>query len=324
MSQRTSGYIRGPYSNPVSSPVSFSGKVFGSYQGRKFGSWITGRAGHATTEMIDNPAYIAESIFRDVLGVTDIDTTSFDVVGNTTNGMRKDYVMARSLTAQDNSLNYIQGLVQECGIVSHKNSQNKECLTAIDYNTPTITLTTADVAKEPGEPPLIRIRKTPLSDIRNEFYLNYKYNYTTGSFDKQLFIASASDNLTDNTRDNTDGLGASYQALCTGSQTRYNKIERWTFDANWIRADATAELFIKFMANWLTDRKYQIAATLNYTSNSLKLELADSVLWTHDLLPAAISTTNAFMVTRLVDGGLANRCRIDAEFMMIPTFFGTA
>ena len=47
-------------------------------EGMKAGAWLNGRNGYATDDLIVHPCYIVESILRDILGVTDIDTASFD------------------------------------------------------------------------------------------------------------------------------------------------------------------------------------------------------------------------------------------------------
>jgi hypothetical protein len=121
-----------------------------------------------------------------------------------------------------------------------------------------------------------------------------------------------------NTRANDDSLGATYQALCSGSQTKYNKVEKYEFNADWIRTKTVADAFLKIMMNWLTYQKWIFEATLLYTPNTLKLEIGDKVKINHSLLPAGVSNTRQFMVTRLVDGGMSRIGRIDATFMMIP------
>ena len=67
--------------------------VYGEAKGRKFGAWIDADSrnnGYNQNDLIENPAYIIESILRDVLSLTStsIDYASFDTVGNSTDGKR--------------------------------------------------------------------------------------------------------------------------------------------------------------------------------------------------------------------------------------------
>jgi hypothetical protein len=169
-----------------------------------------------------------------------------------------------------------------------------------------------------GVQPMCRKYQTPLNAIRNEFYLNYKYNYPKGSYDEQSFCTADDDNLAESSRSDDDGYGNDYKVLCDNSQTLYNKVDRWEMDAEWIRTKEVADAFLKIMMNWLTYRRWMFEATLKYTQNTLKLEVGDKVKINHSLLPDGVSDTRQFMVTRLVDGATSRIGNIDAQFMMIP------
>lgn len=307
---------------PGSSIPEAVGKIFAAWKGRKYGAW----GGDldptvATSVLIEAPQHIIDSIFQDELGVTSIDVASIDTT--TVDRAVATWKFARSLTKAENSINCIRGICEESAIISSRASNGSERLTAIsNAASTTITITSSDVALD-GVKPLCKKYETSLDDIYNEFYLNYNYNYLTERYDDQLFCKAYTDspndsNLASVTRSNDDGYGASYTALCLSSQTRYNKVVKWEFDANWIRDSTTAEAFIKVMMNWLCYRKWIFEATLLYTANSLSLELGDKVLINHSLLPTGVSNTRQFMATRLVDGGMSRVGKIDAEFTMIP------
>ena len=276
-------------------------KTFGAFAacyGRMFGSWIDADSranGFNENTLIENPAYIIESILRDVLGHTStvINYASFDTVGNTTNGKRDDWKFAQSITSQGNSLGVIQEICEQSGTVLVHDYANQERLVALDHYSPTDSLGNAEIVFEDGKPQA-RVRQTHTQYIYNEFYLNYKYNYGSGNFDKQLFMNATDNNLASNTRvDETFATYGSAGGLCEGSQTMYNVVRRWTYDAPWIRDDATAELFIKFMADWLAIRKWEVDALLHYTAKTLKLEVMDQVDWNLDLLPASLRDEQA-------------------------------
>ena len=66
--------------------------AFISGKGREYGSWIDADSrnnGYNQEDLIENPVYIIEDILRNELGLTssEIDYASFDVAGNTTNGI---------------------------------------------------------------------------------------------------------------------------------------------------------------------------------------------------------------------------------------------
>lgn len=303
--------------------------IYGDLKGRKFGSWIDdgGRSqGLNQNDLIEDPALIIESICRDELGLAtaSINTSSFDSLGGS-GGKRtfSAWKYARSLNQQGNSLTRFDELCRDSAIVSMRDYQNKEKVVPIDFNIPDdlTALTTSDILEENGRP-LVRASQSHISLIRNEFYLNYNFSYATGQYLSQRYINASATNMVTNTRDNTDGNGATYTALCTNSQSYYNKVERWTYSANWIRSDTTAELFLKVMANWLALRKWHIRATLIYNALTLKFELVDTCFWNITLLPSAIRSATGFLITKLVDGGLAKPNTIDIETVQVPTFFG--
>lgn len=300
-----------------------TGGMFGDVKGRLFDTWARSPFVVAN-DYVDSPVYIIESIFRDVLGITAINTASYDAVGGLAGTRPYDqWKFARSIIEPTSSIDTVNQICFESGMVSTRDYQNKECLKPIDFVTPTISLTTADVVLQDRKP-LIRARQTHVKNVRNEFYLNYKFNYGSGSYDKQLFITASSSNLAVAARSNTDGSGATYSALCSTSQTLYNKVQRWEYNADWIRADSVAELFIKFMANWLAIRRWELDATLWYNANSLALELMDTVFWSHTLLPSSVRNVNPFFVTRISDGGLADRFKFQMHFELCPTVLGTS
>ncbi len=299
-----------------------SGKIFASWKGRKYGAWGADLSpSKATSELIEAPQHIIDSIFQDELGITSIDAASIDTT--TVDRAVATWKFARSLTSADNSLSVIRSICEESALLSMRTSTGIERLVALsNAASPSTTITSSDIALD-GVKPLCIKYQTSLDGIANEFYLNYNYNYIKGVYDDQLFCKAYTDspndtNLADDSRSNDDGYGATYQALCLSSQTLYNKVIKWEFNADWIRNATTAEAFIKVMMNWLTYRRWIFDATLIYNTNTLTLELGDKVLINHSLLPTGVSNTRQFIVTRLVDGGMSRIGKIDATFGMIP------
>jgi hypothetical protein len=293
MPRRSSGFRRDASAGEayVDPKATINSELYALIKGRLFGSWIAagGRSvGHAEGDLIENPAYIIESLLRDenALTNTEINKESIDDIGNTSTGRRSTWKCARSLTEQRSMLDAIDELCQNAGLIFTHDFSNLAKLTAIDHYGPSISLDDSDVVEEAGKPQ-ISVRQSHVKYIRNEFYLNYQFNHATGNYDKQIFVTASSHNLSGNTRSAESPLDT-YTGLCDWSQTAYNKTERWTFDAPWIRDAATAELFLKMTADWLCIRKWEIVATLRYSDDTLALEVGDQALWDTDLLPISV------------------------------------
>ncbi len=301
--------------------------VFCYGKGRKYGSFITGRTATLTTSSLnENPAYIIESIFRELLGLqdADIDNAAFDAVGGDS-GLRDHtaWKFARSLNQADDSLSVIHSICESAGVVLVESAAGKERLVALDSYEQQADLRDSDLATENGKP-LIRVRQTPVGNIRNEFYLNYCYDYGKGSFTKQRYVTADATNMASDTRANDDGSGAAYTTLCDTSQTLYNKVDRLMVDSMWIRSETVADLYLKWLANWLAIRRWECSATVMYNEKTLKLELMDSVRAGFSLVPSSVRSNNTFFVTGLTDGGLARPFRIDLELSACPFFFMAA
>ena len=171
--------------------------VYVSFKGRMFGSWIDADSranGYNEGDLIENPAYIIESIWRDELGLVtaDIDIASVDAIGNTTNGSRKDYLFARSLNTVERSEEIVRRLCYEAHLIEVKTNDGKRRLIALDTNASTAyILTQQQMVREPVR------NDTHHSFIRNKYDVGYHFNYATGSFEKNLKVDEAVSSLGD-------------------------------------------------------------------------------------------------------------------------------
>ena len=298
--RRTSPHVDNVDTQAEDSKAGITADIYLAAKGRKFGSWITadGRSiGYATTDLIENPALIIESLFRDEVELVSaqINIASFNDLANTTDGRRKDWKFARSILEQAGCLDVVHNIAEEAGLVSIHDYANLVRVVALDHYNPSLQLNNAHIVEIAGRPQ-VRVRQSHVKYICNEFFLNYKFNNGSGNFDKQFFITATDHNLVGNARNDKSPLNT-YTGLCTQSQSMYNVVQRWTFDADWIRDDATAELFIKLMADWLALRKWEIEADLWYSADTMKLEVMDQVLWDLDLLPMSVRNNLVLDVT---------------------------
>lgn len=112
---------------------------WGRLKGRTFGSWIDG-AGHLINDqgydagdLIEDPAYIIESILRDELSwaTANIDEASFDAAANTS------VIMRMNLTKKATVAKIIRQICEQSTFMFHINSAGKARLIPLNESSPT-------------------------------------------------------------------------------------------------------------------------------------------------------------------------------------------
>jgi hypothetical protein len=163
--------------------------VYASAKGRTFGAWIdeafrvTGA--YSSGDLIENPAYIIESIWRDELNqaTADIDYASIDPIGHASIGLRKDWKFARSLNTVERSDSIVSRIAYESFLRVIKTADGKRKLVALDTNSATPYVIEQD---QMSRKPLLG--HSHQSFIRNQFNVGYAYNYATGAFEKSIVV----------------------------------------------------------------------------------------------------------------------------------------
>jgi len=120
--------------------------------------------------------------------------------------------------------------------------------------------------------------KTPLADVRNEFYFHYRKNPATGQYDKLLFCTASDNNL---------ASPGTYQTQCANSQSNNKVKARLTMECDFIRDDTTAENLLKYYADRLLERKYLVKFRTWY--NACGLEPGDFINIRHPLIENVVS-----------------------------------
>jgi len=87
--------------------------------GRIFGSWIdedSRNNGYDAGDLISNPAYIIESLLRDELGLVtaQIDITSFDAAGNTSDGTLDGWEFCGGIYNVANLRDILNNILLQC------------------------------------------------------------------------------------------------------------------------------------------------------------------------------------------------------------------
>ncbi len=256
-------------------------QFYAAMGGLEFGAWIDADSrnnGYDAADLIENPAYIIESILKDELGLAnaDVDYAAFDVLGNDTDGDIKDYKFAGQVINDINSRDLIDKLCKQSMTRQFKNEDGDETIKFYDSSAASILDFDEDMITN------ISCGRTPLNDLYNEFYVHYNKNYATGHLEKIKYVDAALNNF--------DADGAAYVTLCDDSQTNYGQVNRLVIEADWIRDDATAELLCKALVNYYSLRHYETTFT-TFPRYGIKLELCDVISIDNDWLPAEINGT---------------------------------
>jgi len=214
--------------------------IYYSGKGRKYGTWINLRTTYSNTDFIENPIYIIESMIRTELGLTNIDSTSFDASGNTTNGHLGDIL--------DDSVSQLYYAMSQYKFISSKDFIEKigqQCLSWVflsgDGNFKIKTLrrvgdySSSDKTIDYREINLNSISRTKLGAVRNDITINYNHDYGQ---DQNLSHVNTTDATSIGT--GVDGVG---DAL---------KLE---LDADAILDDSTATQFADAYLQTFKDRK---------------------------------------------------------------------
>jgi hypothetical protein len=290
--------------------------IYASAKGIKYGSWIDTAprsVGFATGAVIEQPAYAIEYILRELLGVSgsDIDTDSFDAIGNTTTGSRKDWKIAASIGSAQTATEYLRQICREFGLILYQDPNDASgrlrwrLVPIPSYSTSTevlgITEDLIHLDESINLPSLFEVGFTPQSYVKNDIYLRYKKNYVTDSFDNEVYISSVGGDgtLTTNLSSETGALReTTYTAWLTASQTKYSVSNSASIDLEYIRDTPTAEALIKQLADWGAFRRMKISLNVIRNLDTLSLRIGDVVTVTSTLLGTNHSGFTKFIITR--------------------------
>jgi|15BtaG_2_1085339.scaffolds.fasta_scaffold00773_12 hypothetical protein len=239
--------------------------VFIGAKGRKYGSWIDDNSrdnGYNSGQLIQNPIYIIEDVLRTELSLTDsdIDYTTFDAIGNITNGTLGtafgdsvvDVKFAFSQYKFIDGFSLINKICKQAGLYFFINGEGKatlrQRLRASSYSSADATIDFNDCAFK-------GFSRTNIGALRNDISINYKYDY--GS-ETTLDVKTATDST---------------------SKSKYSadsKASKFIIDADCIQDATTATNLASSYLDWLKDRKTTIKID-TVRPKYLHLEIGDIV-----------------------------------------------
>lgn len=234
-------------------------------------------------------------ILGNVQGDVKIDYATFDTIGNTTNGTRKDWVFARSI----NSLQPAQGLLDSLCFDSHvmlfEGCNEDTAISRIkikDLDVPA----SGDTWNSPGyiSLPLIKLSFTDLANIYTQFRLFYAYDHAKGDYGKSIYVDSKGYPST------ATILGATEQNLCNHAEKTYQLKNLFEYSSDWIYNDATAERFLQKKINWFTKQRLMVEWVSTLTDGTIdyiKYEQGDKVKLNYaNMIPLGLNNSSYFMI----------------------------
>ena len=266
--------------------------VYIAAKGRKYGSWIDANSrnnGYNQNDLIQNPVYIIEDILRTELGLAtaSIDYTTFDAIGNTSNGTLGtafgdavfDVKFAFSQYKFIDGIGLINKICKQAGLYFFFNGEGKatlrQRLRAASYSSSSKTIDFNDCQFE-------GFNKTSINTVKNKININYQYDYGT----EQTLSSDTSNDTTSRDKYATD-----------------NKYLTLELDADCIQDKTTAENLGNSYLDWLKDRKLVVSLS-TVSPKYLDLEIGDIVIISNipsDLKAygAAIVSSDYFIVTSI-------------------------
>ena len=215
----------------------------------------------------------------------DISIATFDAIGNTTNGTRKDWVFAKSINAKVNARDILEQLCFESHCMLFKSYKSYK-LIALDTGASIATFATP--LKETGNPKMA-VRLTPLESVFTDFTLFYGYDYGKGDYSKKAFCNRYGSSDATN-------LGATYKTKCENAEKNYLQKSKWEYSADWIYDDNTAAYFLQKIIRDFTIQRLQVQYFGNIESH-IQYELGDLVKINYNyMIPTGKNNSAIFMI----------------------------
>ncbi len=201
-----------------------------------------------------------------------IDTTSFDEIGNTTNGSLKNWKLRRSIDTEEATNSILNTLAFETFTLLTDTNQG---LTLIDIFDTTVrgTLTTPLVV---NGSPQISFALDTLQNIYTDITINYDYDFGSGNYLKTRYY----------------GAENSY---CKDAYETYGVKNSYTYNSKWHYDETTVSLFANRLLKWLTFN-HAIVTYVGDVEDHIQYEIGDTVLIAHDKIPRIMKNTTPFLI----------------------------
>jgi hypothetical protein len=216
--------------------------------------------------VLENPSHIIESIARDEISLVtaEIDTASFDTAA-TALGTSK---FAFQLLEQKKSMDILDELAYQAGLFIFWDSQDRLKIKRFNSadtfpNSGTDIPGYLDTFTDTGDPvngsftkhPFqsgLTLSKMKISEVKNDFILNYAYNYGSKQYAKTLRVNKDEENLDETICADLGTTGTLLKQACIDSYAAVKAVNTFEYDCWAIRDEATATALIKHLIERLS------------------------------------------------------------------------
>lgn len=256
----------------------------------------------------DTSAASDDNIFlTNIRGDLKIDYSSFDVLGNTTNGTRKDWLFARAFNEKQNIRDIIDLLCWEMHCELIESIDPIECINKFKIVTLDIA-SSGDTWTNPAYSngiEQITAQLTPLESVYTQFRLRYFFNNGDGDFLKELYVDK------NGYPSRATILGDTEKNLCKYAEQSYQISRLFEFSSMNVYDDATAERLLQKKIEWLTKQRLIVNYITPIVGNSdyIKYEIGDQVKLNFSQgIPSGLNNSAMFIITEkiitpLIGGG---------------------
>jgi hypothetical protein len=263
--------------------------VFCSPKGRMYDSWIdepgryTNGGVYSSGSLIQNPAHVIESIYRDELGFAsvNIDLDSFDKAAE----RRKNWDCAGVIYTRKFADEYISEIAEQFGIRLCWHF-GKIAASVYDWwdgehqNGSTIVKIFDDHNITQNS---ISLFKTDIDDLCNDFLIEYDFSYAHGKFLRQVYTTMTGSSLPD---------PESWTLEVQETDTKYYRAEgkkhTLRIGATFIRQTDTAKKLLAYSIKRYTRRRHMIG--FQTYIEGLELNVFDVIKINHPTVPESLRT----------------------------------
>ena len=228
-----------------------------------------------------------------IQGHNRIDTASFDAVGNTTNGSRKDYEAAASIKNVTNAFDVIDEICRNFLLMLTNNAGKYKLFTVEKKATADATWTNPLKDLRTGTP-MVSGYLSPLQNVYSKFNFRHSFNYHKNDFTRVMNCDRSGDN---------GGLGATYTTLCAAAETNYRIASR-TMEAEFPfindglpNTSSTMKEMAKKYITFYTKRRWFVDWAGDF-KNYCAYEVGDQIKLNYPgHIPSALNNSAFFVIT---------------------------
>lgn len=206
------------YNTPLLSSVDdfYNGAIWWNHS-TGWKTYISDYVGSSKTLTLASADITGAMVAGDVVSITNIqgdnliDTTSFDAIGNTTNGLRNGYKLANSIKDVATAKNLIDGICADFLLFLFKSGTKYKLVTLEKKATADGTFSNPLKANGVEQ---VTTWTSDLGFYYSDFILRHGFSYPKGDYNHKM---------TCNPKGSTSGLGSTYQSLCKTAADLYRQ-----------------------------------------------------------------------------------------------------